>query len=1714
MKKEKYLQVFRYLNEFSKLRSKPVRDIENQKTQYPEVIWLDEIPDFDLFENILRPEFDTDNEYWLKIKKPNEPSIPKFSTLPTDLLEWIEEDTLLDEEDFPSIKEWIERDGKKRLIQDYPDIKTRLQQYLETQWPSDLKVYNEKCEIFKNDYNKFEKHNETYTKFFQIHNKYEQFGEEYELVIGVGLLHFQLNKDSPKIFRHIATQEVGISFGENNNDFSILIQPNYEKSIKVETDSIIDLEEIFHIQNIIFAGENLEKYIVGKEISSFFLDFEKELEVFANSISHDGRYITNNAKPSQTPDKPTISFSPALILRKRNTQSFTQVYENIIRHLETTPEDLNIGSLNKLAGIEEPHSVSSQELKRTDFIEEPVFFPKEFNDEQIEIVNKTKRNNSVLVQGPPGTGKSHTIANLICHLLAGGNKVLVTAYTKRALEVLQDKLPEQFQSLVISLLSGDSSSIQDLQRCINSINQELSRASTSDYRREIEKDLKSLSKIKEEIAEKRNTLVDVRESATRSHIFNEMYSGSLLEIARLLEEKETDLAWYKDDFCEGSNSSVIQKLADFHREFVHFKEATERHFEFSIPYSEKLISHPELEEYADLLKIEKEESSSTEVAGFSITSSDFPLLKAYIEEMLRLYSEWNKLRNENSKILFNQLETGRIKEIQESISLSESLLRNLEQTDLRIFDGDTEIQYSVDKPLNRLKYDGTELLKYLKKGKPLSGFLFNIKKPFLDKSIKEKLYFTEEVLVNGSPCDSIEAFELVLKDIAIRQDLKELSEIWELELMKEKKHFPNFSKLKDLIDTARKLVCLYSEAQRIRQKIEAISNFKVDLFNPIGLETAQREIRLKFLKDDINNLKKKLDSSIRHLEDEVTHPIREELLATLSKIDVDRFQQLSEELSQIREAKEAHTRFCEKRDQIFRILPNSVQGIENEEISTMQVEMIREAFFHRDAKRQIEELKDADFELKLASKLDELEKQEKQTIARLSSKKAWLALISNLNENSSLQSDLVAWALAVQKIGKGKGKRAGDFRKLAQENMKKAKDAVPCWIMPLYKVAETIVPIRGMYDYVIIDEASQLGPDSLFLLYISKKIIIVGDDKQTSPEYVGLEANLMTPHINRYLKGILRAEYFGMEYSLFDLARLFCGGDTVVLREHFRCMPEIIEFSNKHFYEPEGKALYPLKQYSENRLDPLVPVYCNKGYTDGSHSNIVNPPEAEEVANAVAEIVKNPDYKGKTIGIITLQGNSQAAKIENLILKRIDYEEYNKRKIICGNSTSFQGDERDIILLSLVTAPDHNRAPLVSAPDERRFNVAASRAKEQLWLFHSVKLDDLTNQNDLRYKLLHHFLHNSPSQTILAEPIERSMGSQPAPFQSWFEVDVYNDLIKRKIKVIPDYEVAKGRYRIDLVTILADGTKIAIECDGDKWHGPEQYWNDISRQNKLERLGWQFFRIRGHEYYSNRERALEPLWKLIEKQRSQASREETKKSGSQEIIIEKEDLVESFPIPEDAEEKREFDDPITIPKKTVPEIQLPIFSDEYKKQDKIIRYFNLFRDAKFRITVNAPISDADFVVPVYEHQRNGFILQCYDSGYVNKVSISALLAKKIDKEYSRGLNTAARLIHIEATDSERILGIYFTENRERKFKAHLTDKMNKRDGFDLEGYKVMYNDFKNIEFKLIPLKYQQDLDRLIFTSFTAIGKPLSNKYYEAEWTVLSRIKNAKPAPEF
>jgi very-short-patch-repair endonuclease len=224
-----------------------------------------------------------------------------------------------------------------------------------------------------------------------------------------------------------------------------------------------------------------------------------------------------------------------------------------------------------------------------------------------------------------------------------------------------------------------------------------------------------------------------------------------------------------------------------------------------------------------------------------------------------------------------------------------------------------------------------------------------------------------------------------------------------------------------------------------------------------------------------------------------------------------------------------------------------------------------------------------------------------------------------------------------------------------------------------------------------------------------------------------------------------------------------------------------------------------------------------------------------------------------TFGVISLQGEEQAKLINRLLLERLSPEEIERRELVCGDAYTFQGDERDIIFLSMVAAPNERFAALVKESDKRRFNVAASRARDQLWLFHTVTLNEL-NPDDMRYKLL----------AYLSDPCAQAVGEPDwEKCESEFEREVGKLIYSRRYRVIPQYEpFGPNGYRIDFV-VEGLKSRLAIECDGPHHDDPQQIEHDMVRQRQLERCGWQFWRVSGSSFYFDREAAMTSLWRKL-----------------------------------------------------------------------------------------------------------------------------------------------------------------------------------------------------------------------------------------------------------
>ena len=1629
--KKKYLQIFNYLLEFSKIRAKSIRNIEIAKTNYIEILWMKDIPSSDYVDCIISDGFSKDANYWLKISKSVEPIKPIFPEPPSLLQDWIIPESLLNRNDLPELFKEIRNSEDKRIqLRENPNIEKAFEKYCEDYWFNDSEDYWKKRDIYDLEFEKFDKVNTVYKKLFSIYNKAKQFGEEYEFLMGVGLLFFKESDETPLICRHFITTKVDIDFEFSKRDSSLIISQSLSNGLQIETDSIIDLFDQFDSNDIIEAEKKANELINEKElVNPFDREIHDVLQLIAERMKPgDGNYKEDNKKPEQIPIKATIYFAPALILRKRNTRSYTAFYEKIISDIEEENE-INIPTLNDLIELEKTDSTFTSyntakiELKDT----ETIYFPLKYNDEQIAIINKARFNNKVLVQGPPGTGKSHTIANLICHLLANGKKVLVTAYTKRALEVLKDKLPDDFKNLTVNLLSGDSSSIHDLEASVNTINDELSNTDIGSLKTKIEELELELSILKEKRATNTNELLKIKEKSSRRIEINSTYYGTLTEIAEKLEKDIDKQAWYKDEYDDVNNLEITQQVEKYLSLFYHYSNIDCSVFSYQLPANQRLFEISDFRKFQQLvLKANSNDISKKTIVN--IKSSDFYLLQDYLSELKSVFERIDINPHPFKKEIINDTLNYQKQKWQNKTDRTKIILSDIEKYDLHQIDSNVEIKYPKEKSLITLKNDAKALFDFLDAGNSLSGFGFKLKKAFLPKEIKEKLYFLDFVLVNGSPCDTKDEFNHVLDDIIIKQNLEELNDIWNNVDKTSRSFNDKFIFYQQLYKDTLALFENIALAEERISLIKSVSNIIIDNFGVNNLNQIIKNVSDSLMLNQIAEFEQKRNQITKYLSEDNLHPITSEIAKALMTLDIESYEILLNRLETLQNDNLEFASFKNLENELIAFLPILIEEINNSSFTQSNINLLEVAISFRHANFEINRLLSEDYEKKLIEQLKSYDSKEESLIAQIAANKSWVFVLENLQKNRSLRQHLEAWVQAVKKIGKtGKGKRALKFRKIAQEEMEYCKTSIPCWIMPLYKVTETIQPEKGIYDYVIIDEASQLGPDAIFLLYISKNIIIVGDDKQTSPEYIGIDANTMNPFINKHLQGIPFKDFYGTESSFFDHAKLFCEGITI-LREHFRCMPEIIEFSNKLFYAPDGKGLYPLKQYSENRLEPLMHVYCQNGYVEGSRQSIRNEPEAVTIVNKIVEIVKDNRYAKKTIGVICLQGNAQSALIESLLVKEIGEKEYKMRKIVCGNSASFQGDERDIIFLSLVTAHNHNRIALTRPEYERRFNVAVSRAIEQIWLFHSILPEDLSNIKDLRYKLLDHFINYQPTTPPAPISIKRTLGNQPEPFDSWFEVDVYNDIVSRGYSVIPQYEVAKGKYRIDLVAFFPDGTKIAIECDGDKWHGSDKYLDDIMRQKVLERCGWQFFRIRGGEYYSDREKSLKPLWDIFESKLINMKQEQTEKQILEQEIVEQfipdkqvEDslyskLCESDPIEKKSISPQFITD--TNLSRLFNQTNLLIFTNKYNVYK--LRNYNFSKIQ--HIVNNIELEENEIIIYITgTNDYSGFMIFGFENGKVSKILIKSYKTKTQRKRLKNAYNDNSKLIFCDYIRNDKEL---------------------------------------------------------------------------------------------
>ena len=195
---------------------------------------------------------------------------------------------------------------------------------------------------------------------------------------------------------------------------------------------------------------------------------------------------------------------------------------------------------------------------------------------------------------------------------------------------------------------------------------------------------------------------------------------------------------------------------------------------------------------------------------------------------------------------------------------------------------------------------------------------------------------------------------------------------------------------------------------------------------------------------------------------------------------------------------------------------------------------------------------------------------------------------------------------------------------------------------------------------------------------MAEKVIIVGDDKQVSPLDIGVSIEKINTLRGKYIEGkITNDDLYGLNSSLYSVAATTY--QPLMLKEHFRCVPEIIGYSNKTSYNLKIK---PLRESSSSILKPAVIDYKVPGIRDEKKK--INMLEAKTIVALIKACLELKEYAESSFGVISLLGDEQVELIQKMIVEKIDTIDIEKHNILCGNPSNFQGDERDVIFLTMV----------------------------------------------------------------------------------------------------------------------------------------------------------------------------------------------------------------------------------------------------------------------------------------------------------------------------------------------------------------------------------------------------------------------------------------------
>ncbi|WP_030756582.1 MULTISPECIES: AAA domain-containing protein [unclassified Streptomyces] len=1461
-------QIFRFLAEAEESKTRPVRTLDGAAG----TVWFDELPDDDGVEVMIDGALTGDDPAWLTVARPEREDAPHPKAL---LAPWVDETRIRDfkepraphlrrriEPEFPDWSRGIPLGKTYDELDEHPQREKIEKLY--AAWEQDWLAWADRRRAI-------DPLVRLYDRLHKMHEDAAGLGEAYELVLGLGRLTWQTTTGQ-RVERHLITHRATIRLDPSTGTLTAAPDP---------TGAGLELEEGM-LEGAQHVPGTVRETIV--EVLEDALDVtdpdhldavHDALRSWVNAAHSAGSYAptVERAKPRGL-DVPQVGLTPALVLRERSRRSTMDALKAIARQIDAgTPPTALLGHIAGRDGALTAADLAAAEDDGAAQGDEEMYFALPANEEQRTIAERLRANRLVVVQGPPGTGKTHTIANLVTDLLAQGKRVLITSHTPRALRVLRDKLPESVRDLCVSRTEDGAAAQRELEASVQRI---LGEYAGYDEKASGEKIRTLRTRLARARAAQQAMLRDLavlREQET--HRFEAEigdYSGSLQEIAERLTAEAGRFDWLGPVPQEQPALNAEETLLLLHttRAYTPHHQALAA----EVPGPSDLPGPGEFEEAVRVVRSAEEAHAA---------ARQDPMCAEY-DTAVRSLGEGEQQRLTSALDTFS---TTRARAAALAASAGDWAVTLLAQ----VTEGQdwqarsrraavTETLAAVDASLTTLgtamvsgleQYDPatalaqvTALHDGLGQGQKLRGPL-----GMRSKLAKAVGAFVEKVRVDGRAPEDVPTSAVVLARVQLELRLSQVEAEWSTPVAAWQGHGSRLARLRQDAEALDTLLAVSAARTDVLAAAATSPALAVATWHDRSVENAVRVLlRASTTLRAAEQSRKTIadtEELLRTWGDRPgVSPAVVRALGSVRDHDPDGYRTFSDEMTEVREA----VRMRAEQDaaltrvrEAFPALADRISSTHAERAWDSRLPSLTEAWAWSAWRDRMERLTDPEAERALRRRLTEADDEARIMLARLAAARAWHRCLGLLTGDQSRA--LSAYQQAARRI---KGKYQHRYRRDAQAALRKAQTAVPAWIMPLHQVAETVPMDRpGLFDVVIVDEASQSGLEAMLLSWLADRMVVVGDSKQVSPSNVGLKQEEYF-HLRDRLLTALEPDVrslFGPESSLFDLTEaLSAGRGTLMLKEHFRCMPEIISFSNDLCY---NRDLLPLRQYGADRLPPVRTVYVETGEAVGANTRLTNVAEAEALVDAIVRCCADPAYDGKTMGVVSLRASKgHLTELENLLAERLDYEQREARRIRVGDAEDFQGDERHIMFISFVNSATTVAGAVPGGFNgrtyEQRINVAASRAQDQVWVFHSARAEQF-HENDLRRRWLDH-LTRPAEEDVAAVEGEVLPDIRHEAFDSLFQQQVYLELTARGHRVRPGYKV--GRHTIDLV--VEGGTRrLAVACDGDAFAEGENASTAAARQRDLERVDWTFVRIRGSRFHLDREQALAPLWTELER---------------------------------------------------------------------------------------------------------------------------------------------------------------------------------------------------------------------------------------------------------